>query len=495
MMPSPSIQELYKIPDPEQVHSDDYQKLNRRLGTTDRAEEWSGIAQIEIDRLASALHINEDHLGDFYECYFSAVETELVQNTSIAMLTSGVVYFVCRKKSIPRSLRSVSKSSAIDSETMSTDEWGTHMNSSNKLVGKTFRQISQEFSQLPMQIKVKEFIEWYTQILESNNKIHHTCLDIIDIIEKSDFNCSNHVLAASIIYLAYVCHDHTEITQKKLGRVASISDTSIGKTYSKIRNKYSSQIEEYDVDGDPYIADATWMKNWHRNFLEILKEKQPLSLDQLGEVRSRMRRLHTYKYINKFCRSIGPLYEYGLIQFTEKGIQLTVDGFSYLSNELRADELDPVWPHEICYRLAVEIVSQKEPYNPNTRLYRERNHEFIELARRGFLMSTKEGYNLTEQGREYISNNNISIDDFSLNKNILKPTQYQILEFLDENGTSNYDTINSSVTESVPKYYGKLHTLSQEGLVELTEGGFSGESKYKITDEGKEIIDKIKSRQ
>ncbi|KXA96830.1 transcription initiation factor IIB, partial [candidate division MSBL1 archaeon SCGC-AAA259I14] len=192
-------------------------------GSTDRN---LAVALGEMNRMASQLGLKRNLQEITAKIYRKAVEKGLIRGRSIEGVLSAVLYAACREAQIPRTLEEVADASRVD----------------KREIGRTYRFIARELDiHLPPTDSAR-YVARFGSKLGISGKAKVEAMKIIRKAqeEKLTSGKSPSGTAAAAIYIAVLkCGERR--TQRKIAKVADVTDATV-------RNRYKEIAEELDVE-------------------------------------------------------------------------------------------------------------------------------------------------------------------------------------------------------------------------------------------------------
>lgn len=316
-----------KTPNPEQCYTaKEIKELRKRIGSLDDAQRTIQLAYTEIDRLCQALDLPPEICSESQSTYQAIIATELINNRSIAMLVSGIVYFHCLKYEVPRGLSHVAAASVVRNHKREADDsWGNpSWGGKSTLVGRSYREVAAHVGEVHTGLDPGTFIGWYCNLLGVNQQVELRAKEILEITEDDrETGGKPSVIAAAALYFASTHFDDIDLTQKDISEISLTHERTIRKRYRELMESFTERDDEYDISTQPYVGDAPWMNPRDREVLQAIRD----SNWEGSKVKDQAR------------WDLITLFEYELVDFEDDEPVVTVLGEKYLEGDLNPNEL------------------------------------------------------------------------------------------------------------------------------------------------------------
>ncbi|MFO7792530.1 MAG: TFIIB-type zinc ribbon-containing protein [Candidatus Saliniplasma sp.] len=200
-------------------------KWQKRLRASNALEKNLEKAFREIDRIGSVLGLPRPVREVSCSLYKNAVKKNLIRGRNINCIAASCVYTTCKQAGIPRTLKEISEVTLFK----------------KREIGRAYISLCRELKLKIEPVKAQYYIERFCDRLELDGRIQRDAKEIIDKAESLRFlsgKCPSG-LAAAAIYIA-AKNRRDKITQKKIARVASVTEVTI-------RNRYKELVEELSL--------------------------------------------------------------------------------------------------------------------------------------------------------------------------------------------------------------------------------------------------------
>lgn len=378
---------------PEEHYTEtELRKLRERIGSTSYAEQNMSIALTEIDRLCQALDLSSDIRSDTQSIYKNIIESDIINNNSIAMIISGIIYFSCLKKEVPRGIKHVATASVVQNGRPKDDSWGTSTYGNKRTkIGRAFREIANELGEIYTPIDPREFITWYCSLLGLDQEIQQKAIEILDKTEEDrQAGGKPSVVAAGAVYFAATLFDEIDLSQEEVSSVSVTNVRTVRKHYRDLMEFFSEREDSYDISAQPYVGDAHWLKPNDKEKLVEIGE---------GEWTSKKRRTFHKHELHNF-------FEYELISLQEGEPKLTCLGEKYIAGQLDPSSLKrtKIWPP---YQDFITWMLRKEPISSVEiqMTYHSRIRHPSILKKEGYLEGSSSYYRVSKEAREILHRN------------------------------------------------------------------------------------------
>ena len=269
-------QQRFQIPRPQDVHSEsEIKTLTERIGTNDQALQTLDLAAAELNRLCEVLDLSPEIFSEAHSFYERIINTDIINNQSIARLTSGVVYLACLQNNIPRRLQHISAASTVPSWRDSADEsWGnSDRRPVRSKIGQAYRQIADELSVVAEPVEADVFVQWYCSELNLSQDVQSRA---VDIVKKTHSDTGRRkqpaVVAAAAVYFGSTFTSNTAVTQRDVSSLSLVSARKIRDRYHEQRDWFHEHEDDFDMGSQPYVGDTPWMKPGDREKLAQLED-------------------------------------------------------------------------------------------------------------------------------------------------------------------------------------------------------------------------------
>lgn len=197
--------------------------LHQRIRTKEDGEAIQDIAYYEINRMSRELGIEETVSQVARAIYRRSLETQIIQNRSLANIVTAALYAACRIEGLAYSQRDVyriSPSPRIGFE-------------------RTFAELTRELDLRAGPVDPELFVSRYREQLGLSDRVEEKAIELIEVIKDEEPEAlsgrSPAAFSASAIYCAALLCDE-RITQREVSDVVGIN-------VSTIRTNYQYQIQ------------------------------------------------------------------------------------------------------------------------------------------------------------------------------------------------------------------------------------------------------------
>ena len=201
-------------------------KWHKRSAISSSIERNLVIALNELDRISSYLNLPKDVREDAALLYRKVAERGLVRGRLIENVVSSVLYAICRKHGIPRTLDEISQASGVD----------------RKEIGRTYRFIARELKLKIPPSGPEQLIPRAVSRLELSKKTVDKIMDIYKKAQKKGMFMGRgpQGMIAAIIHIA------CRLTGEK--RTQHDIAEALGVTEVTIRNRYKEIVKELGIN-------------------------------------------------------------------------------------------------------------------------------------------------------------------------------------------------------------------------------------------------------
>ena len=198
---------------------------NRRFQTRNHKERNLRQALGEIDRMASALGLPENVRETASVIYRRALSDDLLPGRSIEGVATSALYAAARQLGVPRTIDEVARVSRVDEEE----------------VKRTYRYLVRELNLEVAPADPVSYVTRFASELDLSDEAERLAREMLDAAKNRGVHSGKNPvgLAAAAVYAAPLLTDE-DITQKRVGEVADISEVTI-------RNRYRELLEAYEA--------------------------------------------------------------------------------------------------------------------------------------------------------------------------------------------------------------------------------------------------------
>ncbi|MEM3399475.1 MAG: transcription initiation factor IIB [Candidatus Micrarchaeia archaeon] len=203
-------------------------KWHKRASIATSMERNLAIALSELSRMASYLGLAEEIRESAALLYRNCVKKGLVKGRTIEVVVAAVIYIICRKRGVPRTLNEISKIAGIE----------------KKEIGRAYRYIVRELDvDVPLADPTKH-IPKFASILRLSGKAQEEALEILKKASKKGLISGRGPtgLAAAAIYIASVMTGERR-TQKEVARAAGVTEVTIRNRYRELKKALNLDVD------------------------------------------------------------------------------------------------------------------------------------------------------------------------------------------------------------------------------------------------------------
>lgn len=201
---------------------------NRRESNADSLQKGLNI----LDRLTFELNLPESVKEEAGRLYEKSYEEDLIKGKSREASIASLIYLVARNQNVPRTQSEISDATGVKERKMN----------------KTYRNIARELDLKIRPADPKNFIPRYQEKLELSGEVGAHARNIIkEAMDKgATSGRSPSSIAAAALYIAALLEDE-KVSQRDIGDVAHVTQTTVRKTYRHIAEELELQEELEEV--------------------------------------------------------------------------------------------------------------------------------------------------------------------------------------------------------------------------------------------------------
>lgn len=197
--------------------------LHTRIKTKEYGKDTLEVAEQEIETVCDELEVSEGAINVAQAIYRRSLDLDVIQNRTVAQLSTAAIMAACRIESEPYSIEEVSAESAA----------------AKRYVGRTFSEISRELELNTGVTDPTKFVPRFCSNLGLNKDVEEKAIEILDVVieeglasGKSPSGC-----AAASIYAACLL-ENDKRSQREVARECNVSARTIS-------DLWLEQIEEF----------------------------------------------------------------------------------------------------------------------------------------------------------------------------------------------------------------------------------------------------------
>ena len=201
-------------------------KWQKRLSTV--MEKNFKIASGELKRISSLLNLPQSIEEEASKIYREAVEKGLVRGRSIECVVAGVIYAICRRQHIPRTLEEISDASGID----------------KKDIGRSYRYVIRELRIKILPSSPSDYVSRFASILGYSAQTQTRAIEILSESLSLELVSGRGPIgiAAAALYIAGLLQGERK-TQRDISEVSGVTEVTI-------RNRYKEIIAKLGLEDD-----------------------------------------------------------------------------------------------------------------------------------------------------------------------------------------------------------------------------------------------------
>ncbi|WP_146418262.1 transcription initiation factor IIB [Haloarcula hispanica] len=206
----------------------DDQILHSRIKTAERGSETLPVAKAEINRLCAELSLDDSIETVAQAIYRRSLQTDVIQNRTIAEVAAATVYASCR----------------IERRAISLTEVASAAATGKKHASRVYSEISRELSLNTGPTDPKDFVPRLCDELDLSKKTEEKAIEILEETMDQGLHSGKSpsaFAAASVYATALLCNEAR--TQTEVATVAMVSENTI-------RTRYQEQIHAMGITED-----------------------------------------------------------------------------------------------------------------------------------------------------------------------------------------------------------------------------------------------------
>lgn len=216
-----------KIPAKSRAQMYRLRKWHKRTSISSSMERNLAIALSELDRIASTLSLPQNIREASALLYRKAVEKGLIRGRLIESVVAAVLYTVCRKYGIPRTLDEIAEVSGI----------------SKKEIGRTYRFLKRDLGiSMPLTNPV-HYVPRFASELGLSGEVQEKAREILEHAIGGGLISGRGPtgVAAAAVYIAGVLMGERR-TQKEVADVAGVTEVTIRNRYRELKDRLKLDI-------------------------------------------------------------------------------------------------------------------------------------------------------------------------------------------------------------------------------------------------------------
>src|SRR3989338_43102 len=216
-----------KIAPSQQAQLYRMRKWHKRASISNSLERNLAIALTELNRVASHLGLTESIRESSALLYRKCVERGLIRGRQIESVVSAVIYIICRKYGIPRTLDEIASVAEIP----------------KKEIGRTYRLITQELElKIPL-TNPQFYITRFVTALKLSGATQKKSQEILEqAMQKGLISGRGPMgVAAAAVYIASVLTGERR-TQKEVADVAGVTEVTIRNRYRELKRALQLKV-------------------------------------------------------------------------------------------------------------------------------------------------------------------------------------------------------------------------------------------------------------
>lgn len=216
-----------KIPAKSRAQMYRLRKWHKRTSISSSMERNLAIALSELDRTASSLGLPSNIREASALLYRKAVEKGLIRGRLIESVVAAVLYTICRKYGVPRTLDEIAEISGIP----------------KKEIGRTYRFLKRDLGiKMPLTNPI-HYVPRFASELGLSGEVQERAREILEqAIEMGLISGRGPTgVAAAAVYIAGVLMGERR-TQKEVADVAGVTEVTIRNRYRELKEKLNLDI-------------------------------------------------------------------------------------------------------------------------------------------------------------------------------------------------------------------------------------------------------------
>jgi len=216
-----------KISSKKQAQLYRMRKWHKRASIASSMERNLAIALSELDRIASYLGLPENIREASALLYRKCVEKGLIRGRLIESVVAAVLYGMCRKYGIPRTLDEIAEISGVE----------------KKEIGRTYRFISDELHlKIPL-TNPNAYVPRFVAALKLSGKVQEKAAELLKkALRKGLISGRGPTgVAAAAVYIASAMVGERR-TQKEVAEVAGVTEVTIRNRYRELKKELKLKV-------------------------------------------------------------------------------------------------------------------------------------------------------------------------------------------------------------------------------------------------------------
>ncbi len=208
-------------------------KWHKRSSISNSLERNLSIALQELNRICAALDIPENLREQAALLYRKSVEKGMIRGRLIESVVAAIIYIICRKYGIPRTMEEISEYSGVE----------------ERDIGRTFRFLKKDLNiEIPLSTP-EQYVPRFASELGLPGEAQEIALKVLEEAKKRGLISGKGPvgIAAASIYIA------TQImkikkTQKEVADVAKVTEVTIRNRYRELKEKLEDFINQLEKE-------------------------------------------------------------------------------------------------------------------------------------------------------------------------------------------------------------------------------------------------------
>ncbi len=199
-----------------------------RIKTRENGKQLQSLAECEIEHICGELELNDGVCNVAKAIYSRALDTPIIENRTLSVLTSAAVYCAVRVEKEPISLQDVCELSNAD----------------QKILNRTYTELSSELGLKTGPADPDKFVRGICDELELSIEVEDKAKEILEIVVEKQVHIGKNpkgVAACAVYMSSLLCNERR--TQLEVANAAGI-------TVRTLRSGYREQFVEMDIDTD-----------------------------------------------------------------------------------------------------------------------------------------------------------------------------------------------------------------------------------------------------
>lgn len=204
-------------------------RWHKRTAVSNSVQRNLSIALTELRRMAQYLNIPNSLVEQAAVLYRKTVEKELIRGRLIEAVVAAVLYAVCRKANIPRTLNEMAEASGL----------------TKKDIGRNYRYLVRELNMNVPLTNPIYYISRFASELNLSGEVQEEARRILNEAMKSGLISGRGPtgVAAASVYIAALLKNEKR-TQKQVANIAGVTEVTIRNRYRELKEKLNLDVDD-----------------------------------------------------------------------------------------------------------------------------------------------------------------------------------------------------------------------------------------------------------